>query len=257
MEYVLICFAALFASGLTLFSGFGLGTLLLPAFAIFFPVQAAVAMTAVVHLANNIFKLGIIGNKADLRAVLRFGLPALITSFAGAIMLIRLADLPPIVTYTLMDKEFSVYPVKLVIGVLMAFFAGLELMTPFKKMAFDPKFLPLGGLLSGFFGGLSGHQGAFRSAFLIKSGLGKEAFVGTGVVIAVVVDLSRITAYSGLIWSPEIRENLNLIIAASLAAFSGAIAGRMLLKKITLRSVQVLVSILLFFISAGLISGLI
>ena len=29
-------------------------------------------------------------------------------------------------------------------------------------LEFDRRYLPLGGLLSGFFGGLSGHQGALR-----------------------------------------------------------------------------------------------
>jgi uncharacterized membrane protein YfcA len=212
-------------------------------------------MTAVVHLANNVFKLGLIGKKADPRTVMAFGLPALLTSFAGATLLIKLADMPPITTYTMLDREFSVYPIKLVIGILMALFALLELLTPMKKLSIDPRYLPLGGLLSGFFGGLSGHQGAFRSAFLIKSGLSKEAFVGTGVVIAVMVDVSRIAAYSGLLWSPEVRTNLNLIIIATLAAFAGAVLGRIMLKKITLRSVQIIVGSLLFFIAAGLVSG--
>lgn len=48
-----MCLTALVVSGLTLFSGFGLGTLLMPAFAVFFPVEVAVAATAVVHLATN------------------------------------------------------------------------------------------------------------------------------------------------------------------------------------------------------------
>ena len=56
MEYTVIILVALFASALTLFSGFGLGTLLMPAFAFFFPIEIAVALTAVVHLLNNIFK---------------------------------------------------------------------------------------------------------------------------------------------------------------------------------------------------------
>jgi hypothetical protein len=37
--------------------------------------------------------------------------------------------------------------------------------------------------LSGFFGGLSGHQGAFRRAFLIKP-LTKKSFLATKVVIS-------------------------------------------------------------------------
>ena len=54
MHYVAVCLAALAASGLTLFSGFGLGTLLMPVFALFFPIEVAVAQTAAVHFANKI-----------------------------------------------------------------------------------------------------------------------------------------------------------------------------------------------------------
>ena len=57
MELAIICLATFIASGLTLFSGFGLGTLLMPVVAVFFPLEVAIAMTAVVHLANNLFKL--------------------------------------------------------------------------------------------------------------------------------------------------------------------------------------------------------
>ena len=46
MEWLVVGLAAFGASALTLFSGFGLGTLLLPAFALFFPADLAVAMTA-------------------------------------------------------------------------------------------------------------------------------------------------------------------------------------------------------------------
>jgi len=52
-----------------------------------------------------------------------------------------------------------------------------------KKMAISPVWLPLGGVVSGFFGGLSGNQGAFRSAFLLGAGLGKDAFIATGVLL--------------------------------------------------------------------------
>ena len=55
-------------------------------------------------------------------------------------------------------------------------FAFLELLPFFKKLEFDENKLFFGGVISGFFGGLSGHQGALRSAFLIKCGLSKESF---------------------------------------------------------------------------------
>ena len=74
-------------SGLTLYSGFGLGTLLMPVFAIFFPVHVAVAATAVVHGANNIFKVLVVGRHADRELVLRFGIPAIVAAFDGFLFL--------------------------------------------------------------------------------------------------------------------------------------------------------------------------
>ena len=57
MDILVVALVAFFASSLTLFSGFGLGTILMPAFALMMPVEVAIAATAVVHLANNLFKL--------------------------------------------------------------------------------------------------------------------------------------------------------------------------------------------------------
>ncbi|MBI4386078.1 MAG: TSUP family transporter, partial [Elusimicrobia bacterium] len=96
MKYLLICSAALLTSGLTLFSGFGLGTLLMPVFAIFFPVEAAVGLTAVVHFLNNLFKLWLLGRHADRPVVLRFGIPAILAAFLGAQALVWLSHLPPL-----------------------------------------------------------------------------------------------------------------------------------------------------------------
>ena len=76
MEYIIICIVALLGSWLTLFSGFGLGTILLPVFGIFFPIEVAIALTAIVHFLNNVFKLLLLGRHVDKRVLLRFGLPA-------------------------------------------------------------------------------------------------------------------------------------------------------------------------------------
>ncbi|MGA2225011.1 MAG: hypothetical protein ABSH41_11265 [Syntrophobacteraceae bacterium] len=83
MIYFVVCLAALFTSGLTLFSGFGLGTILMPVFAIFFPVEVAIALTAIVHFLNNLFKLMLVGKYTDKGVVLRFGIPAVILPFSG------------------------------------------------------------------------------------------------------------------------------------------------------------------------------
>jgi uncharacterized membrane protein YfcA len=115
-------------------------------------------------------------------------------------------------------------------------------------------------MLSGFFGGLSGNQGALRSAFLIKAGLDKEAFVGTGVVATALVDVARLLVYGLAFYTTSFTQLgsgvLGLVLAATLAAFVGAALGRRLLKKVTLRTVQVIVGIGLILLGFGLGTGL-
>ena len=146
---------------------------------------------------------------------------------------------------------------KLVIATLIMAFALVELNPNFENLAFDTKFIPVGGALSGFFGGLSGHQGALRTAFLIRTGLQKEVFIGTMVVSAVLVDISRLTVYGTTFFSRdfEVLKNqggVELVIAGSLAAFVGAFIGSRLLKKITMRTIQIIVGIMLFFLSIAI-----
>ena len=214
MEYVLVCAVALAASGLTLFSGFGLGTILFPAFALFFPVDVAIAQTALVHMANNAFKLALFWRQADLKTALRFGVPAMIAAYAGARLLVLLSDVPPLFGYEALGAERQVSVVKIALAALMGSFAFAELRGSIKK---GPAWggLVAGGLLSGFFGGLSGHQGAFRSAYLLKAGLSKEAFIATGVVLACVVDASRLAVYTGHLARPEVADRAWLVAAAS------------------------------------------
>jgi uncharacterized membrane protein YfcA len=257
MDYILIACTAIVASGLTLFSGFGLGTILLPAFALFFPVDTAIAMTAIIHLLNNIFKFFLVGKHVDKEVVLKFGVTAFIFAILGAMLLVRFSQLPPIMSYSITGNTYIITPVKLVIGILILIFALLDFSTSFRKMALDRKWLPWGGVLSGFFGGLSGHQGAFRSAFLIKSGLSKEAFIATGVIIASIIDISRLFIYSSRFAMDFSGGNLSMLLTALIAAFIGAFIGARLIKKVTLQGIHLLVGILLIAIAIGIVLGII
>jgi uncharacterized membrane protein YfcA len=111
--------------------------------------------------------------------------------------------------------------------------------------------------LSGFFGGLTGIQGALRSAFLIKAGLSKESYIATGVMIACVVDITRLSVYASNFVTSGIAQNLTVLIIATMAAIAGAILGNRLLKKVTISTVKYIVAIMLIFISFALGSGLI
>lgn len=257
MEYLLIGLVSLLASVLTFFSGFGLGTILFPVFALFFPVELAISLTAIVHLLNNLFKLFLTYRHGNIRVVLTFGLPALASAFLGAYVLYNLSGLAPLHQYSLGEKIFEISPLKLVIAILLIFFSLLEVLPGLKKVQFSPKYLAPGGLLSGFFGGLTGNQGALRSAFLIKAGLSKESFVASGVMIACMIDVSRLSVYSGQFPDFGNSKLLNLLLCAVFSAFLGAFIGNRLIKKITIARLQFLVSVFLIVFSVLLGLGVI
>ncbi|HQB78587.1 MAG TPA: sulfite exporter TauE/SafE family protein, partial [Tenuifilaceae bacterium] len=241
----------------TFFSGFGLGTILTPVFMLFFPVDLAIALTGVVHFFNNIFKIILVGRSADRAVLIRFGIPAVIAAFIGAWVLLHIPDSQPLFDYTLFGKTFEVYPVKLIISVLLIIFATMDLIPYFDKMQFGREKLPLGGVLSGFFGGLSGNQGALRSAFLIKAGLTKEAFIGTAVVVSTFVDFTRLSVYATRFVKSGLSDNIMLVVFATIAAVAGAYIGNKLLKKVTIKYIQILIAIMLIIVSLALGSGLI
>ncbi len=261
LNYIVVGLAAFFAAGLTMYSGFGLGTLMLPVFALFFPVEMAVVATALVHGANNVFKVSILGRHADLEVVLKFGLTAIVAAVFGALALGLFAQSDSSLNIDFNDKTISrITPAKLIVGLLMIGFALFELLPRFRQLEFDRRYLPLGGVLSGFFGGLSGHQGALRSAFLAKTGLTTERFVGSNAVIGFLVDLTRIAVYVALFTAAggELGDfgGWPLVITGSLAAFCGVMIGKRYLHKVTMSSVRTLVGILLFGVGAALVSGM-
>ncbi len=262
MAYAIVSIVALLVACLSFFCGFGLGTLLMPALALFFPVELAIAATAVVHLANNLFKLTLVGRWAHWPTVWRYGIPAAIASIAGAFVLLRLGHVPPLRTYALAGHACAITWIGLVVALVIAGFAVLELWPGFDELSFPPRLLTLGGVLSGFFGGLSGHQGALRSAFLLRAGLTKEQLVGTRIAGAVIVDVPRVIVYGAGFAAADLARlrdggGLGLVIAATLCAFVGSFVGSRLIKSVTLRGLKRIVGAALLLFAIALGSGVI
>ncbi len=254
---IIIAIAALLASLLTLISGFGLGTILTPVFILFFPVEVAIALTGIVHLLNNVFKIGLLYTYVDRKTLLWFGVPGILGAFFGAKLLLRLEDLSVIHSWSYGEHIYLITPIKLVVAVLMIFFAITELVPTIKTFSFKKKYLLPGGAISGFFGGLSGHQGALRTMFLIKAGLTKEMFIATGVAIAVLVDFTRLPVYFARMTSTGITDNWQPLVIATASAFIGAYIGKKVMHKITIRTVQIVVGIMMIALAILLGIGII
>ena len=252
---------------LTLFSGFGLGTLLMPTLALFFPAQVAVLLTAVVHGCNSLFKLALLWRSADYRVVLRFGIPAAAAAVLGAAALSALSTgevlfswsppLDPLVGHMLF---WDVTALEFCLGGLILVFALVEVLPVARRLRFSRRWLPLGGLVAGFFGGLSGHQGALRAAFLLPLELEPKRYAGTQAVLASIVDVFRLAGY-GLALSggrfPGLggADQRNVLIVAVICALSGSLLGKRLLGKTTLGSIRWITATLLFVVAVGMLSG--
>lgn len=123
-------------------------------------------------------------------------------------------------------------------------------------MSFNENKLTFGGLLSGFFGGLSGHQGALRSAFLIRLKLSKESFIATGTAIACIVDIARMSIYALSFDFIHVSNNAKVLVFAVLAAFVGALIGNKLLKKTTIGFLKWFVTVFMIVIALLMMLGI-
>lgn len=140
----------------------------------------------------------------------------------------------------------------------MILFAALEMQSRFQQLQAPPRLMPLGGVLTGFFGGLTGQQGAFRTMFLLKSGLEPARFIATGVLIAIIVDISRlptyVASYSGSVFG---QRELALIGTGTLCAFAGAFLGTRYLTRATVGVVRGMVAAMMLLIGIAMILGVV
>jgi hypothetical protein len=75
----------------------------------------------------------------------------------------------------------------------------------------------------------------------------------------VIVDVARLLVYGASFYTIHfsgVREIWGLVLAATVAAFLGAFIGSRLVKKITLRTLQILIGLMLILVGLGMCRGL-
>lgn len=256
MDFFWLILISFLASWLTFFCGFGLGTLLTPVFYFLFAdLTLAITGTAIVHFLNNLFKYALMKKSVDWKIALPFGLAAIPAAFVGAYLLMHFDDLL-LSSYSLAGYTFEIMLMNLIFGFLLIVFAIIELFPNF-TISMDRKYLWIGGFISGFFGGLSGHQGALRTAFLTKYKLDKEVFIATGIVIALAVDISRSVNYFQKESMDVLSSQWLVLTLALIAAFAGAVTGKYFLKKMDIKILTRLVAMAMMIFGVALAGGFI
>lgn len=251
INILLVCFLGAFS---TFFSGFGLGTMLLPVFSLYFPLEVAILMTAVVHFGHSIFKVLLMANRINFSLFKKFGITALLGALVGALLLAFVGSLGTIYRIQIIEVREVSYVAFFVACLMMVFvyFEWKQIRFTFSSRSF---FLPIGGFISGFFGGFSGHQGALRSAFLSKINMDKYQFVATSAFISFIIDFARISVY---VKDTDFQSlDLNLISFGLIGAFLGSILGKKYLEKISYMWIQRLIAFFLILMSLLILTGII
>ncbi len=215
-------------STVTLLTGFGVGAVLTPTFMLFHDIKTAVFLVAVVHLANNLLKLGLFRQYVNRNIFFRFGL----VSIAGAL----------VGSYLLGSMNSAL--IRLALGIYLVVTGASEFLPAASSLKIPKKFDLIAGFFSGLMGGLIGNQGAVRSAYLLNYGLSKEAFIATGVAIAILNDLTRIPLYIHDRIGFSVETALTLLVTVGVA-WLGTLTGTRLLKSISLERFRSIVSFVL------------
>ena len=228
LPFLLVLLLTFLVSTVTLLTGFGIGTVLTPAFAFAFDVKTAVLLVAVVHLANNILKLALFRKAVDRDIVKRFGLVSVLGAIGGSFL------------QSALQSEY----VAVVLGLFLVVAGIMEFLPAKSSYRIPRKFDVASGFFSGLMGGVIGNQGAIRSAYLLNYGLSKESFIATATAISIIIDLTRIPVY---LYSESTRlsQHAGILGLVIVSAFIGTLWGRELLKKISLDRFRLFVAVFL------------
>ena len=93
-----------------------------------------------------------------------------------------------------------------------------------------------------------------RGGYYVHIQPNNESFIATGVGIAILVDIARIPVYLTGAGLQELSGSSSLILTAVIAAFVGALFGKMILQKITMKSIRFIVGSLLLIL--GLLTAI-
>jgi uncharacterized membrane protein YfcA len=240
IDLVLLAVVASGGAIIACIAGFGLATVLTPVLLLFIGIREAVLLVAVIHLGNGLFRFWMFRRHVDLAVVRRFGAFCVAGALGGA----------------LLHRHFHDPALKIILGFILVLLGGMELLPLKRRLRIPRRYDQAGGLLSGTLGGVIGNQGAIRSAYLLNYDLPKEAFVGTGAILACIIDVVRVPVY---LWGELsiLREGVLVIPICLGAAWLGTFAGKRIVHKMAEKVFRTIVAVLILVLGGLLIGGIV
>jgi len=235
-QTILLCLLTLVASGIGTATGFGTSTVMIPVMVLFVPLPVALLFVGIIHLCGDVWKVLLFKRGFDWKLILAFGLSGIVASFFGASLALRAQTLP----------------LKRILGAFLILYV-VYLFT--KREWALPKTNTTaicGGTLSGVCAGFFGVGGAVRGAFLTAFNLPKEVYIFTSGLIALFIDVTRVTRY---VWGgTRVSEDLLWALSISIPlSFIGAYIAKRLLDRLPQKFFRVFVGVFLALVGIKLL----
>lgn len=214
--YTVLVLVTLATSAITLFTGFGVGTIMAPVMALYFDVKVAVFLAAIVHFFNNASRLYLYRDQINWGVIKRFGVVSLAGAFLGSYAQLYI------------DSAW----LKAGFGLFLVIYGTSQLIPSGADFKIPRQLDTVGGFLSGLLGGLIGNQGAIRSLYLLNYELEKREFIASAALIAVIIDSTRIPVYVYTMHQ-YLFDNLGLMAAVVATSILGTLLASRVLPQVT------------------------
>jgi uncharacterized protein len=236
MDIALIAGLTLLASAVGTATGFGTSTIMVPALAAFLPLSQVLLLVGVIHWFGNLWKLLLFRSGARWRLILLFGVPGLVATVLGGLMVFRAPEV-------LLKRIF---------GAFLFAYVVMILVKPRFRIPQTAATAIAGGAGYGFSAGIFGVGGAIRGAFLAAYDLPKAVYIFTAGAIGLVVDSGRIVTYisQGAELEPRLLYALPLFIPISLL---GAMGAERIVNRVPQRWFRTIVAVALALVAAQLL----
>ena len=235
-QAILLCLLTLVASGIGTATGFGTSTVMVPVMVLFVPLPIALLFVGIIHLCGDIWKVLLFKRGLDWRLILGFGLSGVVASFLGASLSLHVQALP----------------LKRILGAFLVLYVVYLFLKREWALPKRHSTAVCGGLLSGLFAGVFGVGGAVRGAFLMAFNLPKEIYIFTSGLIALFIDVTRVSRY---IWGgTRLQQDLLLALILSIpVSFVGAYIAKRSLDRLPQKFFRIFVGVFLAFVGAKLL----
>jgi len=238
METILILLIAstFIASMFGTFTGFGISTVLIPIFILFFPPPVTLLIVGIIHWFNNVWRITLFREGMIYKLILYFGVPGILLAYTGARLTVE-------IPHSILTRAIGV--------VIILYVIFIHVKEDFEVKA-NKKNALLGGSMYGFSSGISGIGGEIRSMFLLAYKLPKSVYIATTGAISLIIDTTRIITY---VWGGARLETVLIYSAPFLVAatLGGAYVGKNIVDKVPKERFRQIVGIFLFLIAVKMI----